>query len=194
MSRRIIIIDGHPDPDRGRLVHALADAYAAGARRAGHQIHRIDLAGLDFSDLTSRAEWEGPAPVGDIAEVQGAIAWANHVVVIHPLWLGAMPGRLKCLFEQVFRPDFAFNPAKGGLSGGRLTGRSARVIVTMGMPGLVYDLFFFGHSVRSFRRNILEFVGIKPVRSLIIGAVEAQGEKGMARWIERVESLGERAL
>ena len=192
MSKRITIIDGHPDPDRARLVHALADAYATGAARAGHQIHRIDLAGLDFTALASRAEWEGPAPLGDVAEVQGAIAWANHVVIIHPLWLGAMPGRLKCLLEQVFRPDFAFNRA--GLSGGRLTGRSARIVVTMGMPGLVYELFFFGHSLRSFRRNILEFVGMKPVRSLVIGAVETLGDKGVARWMRRLEELGERAL
>lgn len=194
MISRITIIDGHPDPDRARLCHALADAYAAGALRAGHQIHRVDLSSLDFPHLVSRAEWQVAPPAGDIAEVQGAIAWANHVVIIHPLWLGAMPGRLKCLFEQVFRPGFAFDPARVGLSGGSLKGRSARVIVTMGMPALIYDLFFFGHSTRSFRRNILEFVGIKPVRSLIIGTVEGQGEKGITRWIERVEHMGEHAL
>ncbi|MES2834548.1 MAG: NAD(P)H-dependent oxidoreductase [Pseudomonadota bacterium] len=191
MSRRITIIDGHPDPDSARLCHALADAYAAGAQKAGHQIHRIDLSDLDFSPLVSRGEWEGAPPTGDIAEVQGAIAWANHVVVIHPLWLGAMPGRLKCLLEQVLRPDFAFNPSQKGMGGGRLKGRSARIIVTMGMPGLIYDLFFFAHSTRSFRRNILEFVGMKPVRTLIIGAVE--GRDG-ARWLAQVERLGEQAI
>jgi putative NADPH-quinone reductase len=193
MSRRVTIIDGHPDPERARLGHALADAYAAGAQKAGHQIHRIDLSDLDFPHLTSRADWEVAVPARDIVEVQGAITWANHVVIIHPLWLGAMPGRLKCLFEQVFRPDFAFTPADIGISGGRLTGRSARVIVTMGMPALVYDLFFFAHSTRSLRRNILEFVGIKPVRTLTIGMLEAQGAKGIARSLARVERLGELA-
>lgn len=191
---RITIIDGHPDPDRARLGHALADAYAAGALRAGHQIHRIDLSALDFSPLTTRAEWEAAAPPGDISDVQGAIVWANHLVIIHPLWLGAMPGLLKCLLEQVFRPGFAFGEGERKIDGGRLKGRSARIIVTMGMPALLYDLFFFGHSTRSLRRNILEFVGIRPVRVLTLGMAEGQGDTGVARWLASVERLGEQAL
>lgn len=194
MASRITIIDGHPDPDRARLGHALADAYAAGALRAGHQIHRIDLSALDIPAISGRAEWEDAAPSGDVAEVQRAIAWASHLVFIHPLWLGAMPGQLKCLLEQVFRPAFAFLPGDRRLGGGRLTGRSARVIVTMGMPAPIYWLFYFGHSTHSFRRNILEFVGMKPVRSVAIGGVETLGRDGAARWIKRVERLGERAL
>jgi hypothetical protein len=31
MSRRLTIIQGHPDPAGNRLCHALADAYAGGA-------------------------------------------------------------------------------------------------------------------------------------------------------------------
>jgi putative NADPH-quinone reductase len=35
MAKRIVIIQGHPDPAGGHLCHALADAYAAGARGQG---------------------------------------------------------------------------------------------------------------------------------------------------------------
>lgn len=41
----------------------------------------------------------------------------------------------------------------------------------MGMPGFVYRWFFFKHSVTSLRRNVLELVGIRPVRETIIGTV-----------------------
>ena len=37
---RITIIDGHPDPNGTRYVHALADAYAAGGEAAGHEVRR----------------------------------------------------------------------------------------------------------------------------------------------------------
>ena len=35
---RILVLDGHPDADRARFIHALADAYAEGATGAGHQV------------------------------------------------------------------------------------------------------------------------------------------------------------
>lgn len=47
-ARRIAIIDGHPDADPARFVHALASRYADGALAAGHELRRIDLARLDF--------------------------------------------------------------------------------------------------------------------------------------------------
>lgn len=33
--RKILLVDGHPDPDSGRLVHTLCEAYAHGAAEAG---------------------------------------------------------------------------------------------------------------------------------------------------------------
>lgn len=73
-ARRITLIDGHPDPDPGRFVHALADAYAAAALAAGHDVRRIAVANLAFDLLESRAEWEeGPLPP-TIAEAQADIA------------------------------------------------------------------------------------------------------------------------
>ena len=41
---KIVIIDGHPDPDRARLIHALADEYAAGAEESCHEVRRLDVA------------------------------------------------------------------------------------------------------------------------------------------------------
>lgn len=33
MTKRIAIIQGHPDPDGHRLLHAMADAYAEAAKQ-----------------------------------------------------------------------------------------------------------------------------------------------------------------
>lgn len=49
-----------------------------------------------------------------------------------------MPALLKAFFEQALRPGFAMSTsAKGGWTK-LLSGRSARVVVTMGMPAFVY--------------------------------------------------------
>lgn len=189
MPRRIAIIDGHPDPDRGRFVHALADAYAAGAVEAGHEVRRVDVAALDFPVLRSQRTWlHDPAPAG-LREAGEAIGWAEHLVLLYPLWLGDVPALFKAFLEQVARPGIAFRYRDKGLPEKLWAGRSARIIVTMGMPGLLYRLFYRAHSLKSLERNVLNFVGISPVASTVIGMVEGAAEK-RAEWLEEVRALG----
>lgn len=186
-QRRILIIDGHPDADPARFVHALASAYAKGA--AGHDVRTVRIADLDFPVLRDPKAWLEQPPPASLLAVQEQVKWAEHLVILYPLWLGDMPALLKAFLEQVLRPDFAFRYGSGMMADKLLTGRSARLIVTMGMPGAIYELFFLAHSVRSFQRNILKFVGISPVKRTIIGAVESS-DKHRRRWLEKVEALG----
>ena len=87
------------------------------------------------------------------------------------------------------RPGFAFAHGKGkGLPKKLLTGRSARIVVTMGMPSLFYRLYYRSHSVRSLARNILGFVGFKPVRVSLIGNVEG-GEAARKRSIKELLAI-----
>ncbi len=185
---KILILNGHPHDDPQHFVHGLADAYAAGAN-GRHETRRIDIAKLDFPLLRDPADWhEGKAP-DSLRETQEALGWADHLVVIYPLWLGDMPALLKGFLEQVLRPGFAMQPKTGGLYHKLLIGKSARLIVTMGMPAAAYTLFFRAHSVKSFKRNILKFVGFKPVHLSIIGNVE-RSAKHRRRWLAKVKRLG----
>jgi len=63
MAKRIVVIQGHPDVAKTHLYHALAAAYAEGAEAAGHAIHHIDVADLQFPMLRLQSEFEnGPVP------------------------------------------------------------------------------------------------------------------------------------
>ncbi|KQW42454.1 MULTISPECIES: NAD(P)H-dependent oxidoreductase [unclassified Roseateles] len=194
MPNRILLILGHPDGARRHLCHALADAYADGARAAGHAVRVIDVAALDFPLLRSKDDWDhGSAPAA-LLPAQQDILWAGHVVLFFPLWLGDMPALLKGFLEQVARPGFALGkPGEGGLGGKLLKGRSARVVVTMGMPALVYRWYFRAHSLKSLERNILGFVGFAPVRETLVGSVEALGEAGVAKWLRQMRRSGAKA-
>lgn len=107
MARRILIIQGHPDPRGGHFGHALADAYARGAAASGHEMRRIEVARLEVPVLRSQAEWNTVAAPGELAGAQADMKWADHLVIIFPLWQGMMPALLKAFFEQVMRPGFA---------------------------------------------------------------------------------------
>ncbi|GAB4180389.1 MAG: NAD(P)H-dependent oxidoreductase [Thalassobaculales bacterium] len=193
MSRRILLIDGHPDPDPRRFVHALAAAYAEGAAAAGHELRRIEVAGLDFPLLRTAADWESGAQAPGLAQAQAAIAWADHLVILYPLWLGGMPALLKGFLEQVLRPGFAVAEDRNRAAPGLLTGKSARLVVTMGMPALVYRWFYFAHSLRALKRNILKYCGVAPVADTLVGGVAKLGAAGRARWLARLGELGRQA-
>lgn len=190
MAKRILIIDGHPDPDPRRLCHGLADAYVSGAVDNGHEVRRLDLHALDFPLLRTEADFETGTPPPTIAKVQQDIHWAEHIVIVYPLWLGTMPALLKGLLEQAIRPDFAFERGKAGWPKKLLKGRSARIVVTMGMPIMVYRWFYLSHSLRNLERNILKFAGIGPVRETLFGMVKESNEHTRNRWIDRMAALG----
>jgi putative NADPH-quinone reductase len=183
MGKRILIILGHPDSREERFCRALEDAYAEGAWKGGHELQRIHLAELEFPLLRSREEWDKGAPGKELRQAQEMISWAQHLVIIYPLWLGSMPALLKGFLEQVLRPGFAFSTGSSGKTWKKaLEGRSARVVVTMGMPAAVYRWYFRAHSLKSLQRNILGFVGIAPVHETLIGGVEtsvASRRKGL---------------
>ena len=193
MHRKITIIQGHPDGTRRHFGHALADAYAAGAAAAGHEVRRIEVAQIDFPVLRSLVDWSD-GPPAPLREAQAAIAWADHLVLIFPLWLGTMPALLKAFLEQVLRPGFALIyegyrfPQKG------LANKSARVIVTMGMPAFWYRWFFRAHGVRGLERSILGFCGIKPIRESLIGLVESRDDSARTQWLARLEQQGRKAV
>ena len=191
MARRIAIIDGHPDPDRSRFGHALAQAYEAGAHEAGHEVQRITVATLDFPLLRTAADFRTATPSPAIRGCQETLAWAQHWVILYPLWLGSMPALLKGFFEQVCRPGFAIGEARGrGLPRKLLSGRSARVIVTMGMPSFFYRWYYRAHSLKSLERNILAFVGVSPVRAMVIGTVEDAATATRAKWLQQARRYG----
>lgn len=192
MGDRILVLNGHPDPSPSRFAAALAAAYVLGAHQAGRQVRRLDVGALEFPLIRSQDAFLHDLPPSDIAEMQAAIRWADHLVIIFPLWLGAMPAVLKGCFEQVFRYGFAIDPP-GQPFKRRLGGRSARVIVTMGMPRPIFRWVFGAAGLTSLERGLLWMAGVRPIRHLILGGVEGAPRRREA-WLSDVHRLGQEGL
>ncbi len=191
MAKRILIIQGHPDARARHFGHALADEYAKGAEDGGHELRRIEVAALDVPLLRTKEEFEHGTPPQAIQTAQEDVKWADHLLILYPLWLGSMPALLKAFFEHLFRPGFGFEYDPGGrLPKKKLIGKSARIVVTMGMPAFVYRWVFFAHSLKSLKRNILGFTGIKPIRSTLIGNIEGMTDKQRMGWLDEMRGLG----
>jgi putative NADPH-quinone reductase len=188
VATKVLVINGHPDPSPDRLCASLAEAYAEGAADVGAAVRRLAIGDLDFPVLRTAADFSAPAPEGPIREAQDHIAWADHVVIVHPLWLGGEPALLKAFLEQVLRYGFALDPSHRRLRG-LLTGRSIRLIVTMGMPAALYRLLF-GPSLKLLMPLVFFFAGFWPIRTTLLGGVADASAQRRAAWLMRARRLG----
>jgi putative NADPH-quinone reductase len=191
--KNILVINGNPDPAPERLSFALSQAYAAGARGTGCAVERLDIGSLYFPILRNTAEFAGPAQHRDIVDAYRAILRADHLVLIYPLWLGAAPALLKAFLEQLSCGESLIGHGGGHLPQGKLRGRSARIIVTMGMPALAYRLLFGAHGTKALERSVLRPAGLSPIRTSYFGGVGRSPEDARA-WLARVQRLGVKAL
>lgn len=189
MGSRILVIDGHPDPARGRFGHALAEAYIYGARATGRETRLITVAEIDVALLRTEADFATPPDAAPILRARDDLMWCDHIVLIFPLWLGGAPALLRAFLEQVARGAFVADISPRGVQR-KLKGRSARLIVTMGMPAPIYSLIFHEHGVRNLMQGVLGLGGVAPIRRTLFGMVEGAGEEVQRARLERVRRLG----
>ncbi len=192
MPKQICLIEGHPDNRPDTLCRALAHSYLDGAKAGGHKVRKINIATTDVPLLSSAADFLTEPPE-QIREAQALVAAADQVTFIYPLWLGSMPAKLKAFLEQLARNEFLIKQdPKGGWPVKKMKGKSARVIVTMGMPATAYRMLFDKSGVKSLEQGILSLSGFKPVRDTLIGGVGAADDKERAKWMATVRALGVR--
>lgn len=173
--------------------HALAERYALAAEAAGHEIRRIKVAALDFPVLRDPKDFIEGEPAADIVRAQDDIKWADHLAFFFPLWMSDMPSLLKAFLEQTFRPGFALASGDGPLKLPKplLRGKSARIVVTMGMPAFVYYGPMGAFMLKMLSR-LLRFAGIAPVKSTVIGSVENASDDTRDRWFATIDTLAKR--
>ena len=188
--RHITVIDGHPDPSPSHLIHALADRYAYAAQAEGNEVRRVTLASVDFPLLRSSEDFYHAAAPPALEQAQRDIAWAEHLVFFFPLWHGTMPALFKAFVEQTFRPGFAMD--YGGarrLPKKLFTGKSARIVMTMGMPAFIYRSYFGAYALKGFERSTLQMCGIGPIAETLIGGAAPDAMKSAPQWLERMTVL-----
>lgn len=195
MTKRIAVLQGHPDSKNTHFGHALSNAYAEAAEQAGHEVRIIEIGKLDYTFIRSKLEWQRTDLPIELREAQHDLIWAEHWAVFYPIWLGDMPAALKAFLEHVLRPGLAHIDTKPGEKWDRLLdGKSARLVVTMATPASVYRLFYGAHTVKSLERNILKYCGISPVRTTLVGNIYKRSDRQYRKAIEQVRTLGVRGI
>lgn len=192
MSRKVFIWVAHPKA--GSLCESLADAYQQGVEENGGVTRRLNLAEMkfanDFSDYKN-----APALEPDLRAWQEAVSWADHIVIVHPYWWGAMPAQAKSVLDRALTPGFAYKYHARGVAWDKLlTGRTADAIITSDTPPWIDTLLYWRPMRRVLKNQILEFCGVK-VKSIIqLGSVKTANEKTIQKWLGRARRMGVKAV
>jgi putative NADPH-quinone reductase len=189
---KIAIVVGNPMRDS--YSEALGQAYLRGAQSGGHEAELFMLARMNF-DAILREGYRREQPLEpDLVAARQALKSSDHLVFVFPLWCGDMPALMKGFIERVLQPDLlAIQGSHDRASWSILKGKSARIIMTMGMPGWFYWWYFGAHALKLLKRNILHFTGVSPVRSTVYGMVVGVGDDKRKQWLREVEALGHQA-
>lgn len=186
-SLNVLVIDGHPDKER--LIGSLLDRYVA-ALPAGNEVTRIAVRDLAFDPTLKRGYGQEQAWEPDLVRVAEAFDRADHLVIGFPLWWGAEPALLKGLLDRLLLPGFAFKYQRESPWWDRLlVGRSADLIVTMDTPPWFLRLAYGDAVMVRWKRQILGFCGVAPIRVFRLGMVRRGGvNKRLAAWTGRLEA------
>ena len=191
--KKILIIDGHPNPES--LNTGLAAAYKKGALTAGAEVQEIVIRDLKFNPNLSQGYRKRTELEPDLLEAWEKILWAEHLVWVHPVWWGGLPAVTKGFLDRLFLPGFAFQYRENSVWWDRLLkGKSARILTTLDQPVWYYSLTFGKPSVNQLKKSTLEFCGVKPVKVSYFGPVKNSSVEKRRSWIRKAESLGARII
>lgn len=193
-SRKILVLDGHP-AERS-LSRLFAETYKKAARTAGYEVRLTHLSGMSFDIDFGQGNYASFKPLEPVLQTfMDDVQWADHMVIVAPMWWGGLPAKTKGLFDRAFVPGLAFNPRikKLGMPTPMLGGRTGRLIITSDTPHWFLRLVYRSAILHMLHGQLLKFVGIKPRKPLwFSGASEA--DKGtIARWVSQVEKIAAQA-
>ena len=191
MSKRVLIILGHPSTDS--FCGAIANNYFEAATQAGCEVRIVQLGALNFDPVLHEGYNQIQTLEQDLLDAQADIMWAEHLVFVFPLWWGGVPALLKGFIDRTFLPGFAFKYRQGKVFPDKLLkGRTAHLLVAMDTAPWYYKWVYWMPGLHQMRKHTLAFCGIKPLTTLMFGPVLTSTIIQRQRWLQQAMTLARR--
>lgn len=189
MNEKILVLEGHPANES--FCAALASSVKDGAQDNGATVRHLRLCDLEFqTDLMEQDTEEMPLEP-DLQAVWDALLWCDRVVIVHPLWWGADPAKLKGLFDRILRSGHAFEYQNGSsVQTGLLKGRKAQVLITSDTPTWYLRLAYNSAWHTILRKQILGFCGLKVGRIQNLGPIRGSTKAQRAKYLKLATEVG----
>ena len=184
-------------PHEGSFCSAILEAVENGLKRGEHEHHTIHLEKDGFdpvmhdSDLAAFVHagrfgahgLEGADPIA--LRYMKKMRWAEHVVMIFPIWWMTMPAMMKGFVDKVIFPAVAYNMDKGKLVS-RLPVRKVTVISTMNTPADVYRDSFNNSIEGSLIKGTFRQIGIEDIQWVSLNGVKQASQEQRVTWLDEI--------
>lgn len=184
--KKVLVLNGNPKLES--FGKKLADVYQTEGQESA-QIKRFNLSDMMFNPSLD-CGYDDSQPLEDsLVEFQDAVKWADHLMIIAPVWWGGVPAKLKGIFERVFLPGFAFRYETGNpFPIQLLKGKTHQVVLTMDAPEEYLE-----EQARPVLEQLgkftLDFSGIEGKTPLFFTSVSFADEAQLDGYIDQIKQL-----
>lgn len=195
---KTLIIYYHPH--EGSFCSAIRDAVISGLETGEHEYKLVDLGRDEFDPVMRAKDLKAFAMAGRIGEegLEGVdpivlkymkkLRWAEHIVMIFPIWWMSMPAMMKGFVDKVIFPGVVYKMEGGNLVS-MLSGlKQVTIITTMNTPSDVYKSMFNNSIEGSLIKGTFNKIGIHDIRWISLNMVKQVGDEKRWVWLDEIET------
>lgn len=191
-----LIVFNHPYG--GSFCGAILAAVERGLKTGGHKCRVINLDQDDFDPVmrskdllafvgAGRAGADALDAIDDqVREYKEHLEWAEHLVMIFPVWWMTTPAMTKGFIDKVIFPAIAYDMKDGRLVS-RLSLRKVTVITTMNTPADIYREVFGNPLEGSLIKGTFRQIGIENIEWTSLSEVKQVSRGQREAWLEEIE-------
>ncbi len=184
---RHLILYAHFNP--ASFTAAIRDRIATALQHCGHEVEVRDLYAQGYNPLIQASDFEdffaGRLPADILAE-QEAVAAANVVHFVFPLWWAGFPAILKGWIDRTFLPGFAYM-WENGERNGLLSPRRAMLWTPQGNTHEEYTRNGQYDAIdNTCRIGILGYIGIEIIDHVYFSSIRQTTGDQRTQWLEEV--------
>ena len=195
---KTLIVYNHPH--EGSFCSAIREAVESGLIKGDHEYKVINLDNDGFDPVMREKDLKAFVQAGKLGEegLDGVdpivlrymkkLRWAEHIVMIFPIWWMTMPAMMKGFVDKVIFPGIVYKMEGGNLVS-MLSGlKQVTVITTMNTPQDVYKEVF-GNSIEgSLIKGTFNKIGIHDIRWISLNMVKQSGDEKRWLWLDEIET------
>ena len=189
---KTLIVFNHPYA--GSYCSAIKDAVEAGLKAGRRPARTINLDDDGFDPVMRSKDLRAFAKAGKavedalddvdpmVMEYKRDLEWAEHLVMIFPIWWMTSPAMTKGFIDKVIFPAVAYNMEKGRLVS-RIPVRKVTVITTMNTPADIYKDMFDNSIEGSLIKGTFRQIGIEDIEWVSLNGVKQASLEQRKEWL-----------
>lgn len=197
---KTLIVFNHPYG--GSYCAAVMAAVEKGLEKSGQPYKTINLDQDEFDPVMRSKDliaFAGAGRTGEealgvvdetVMRYKGMLEWAEHLVMIFPIWWMTMPAMTKGFIDKVIFPAIAYTMDNGRLIS-RLQIKKVTIITTMNTPAEAYRDLFNNAIEGSLINGTFKKIGIEDVRWISLNEVRQASDELRRLWLAQIEKTFE---